>query len=143
MLNKTGIWIDQKKAVIVNYNEKNEEQFYRIESGFEGKERTDGEGKEKNTTRMGTHFNIDEKGLENRHKEILRKFYLEIILRINDGAEVYIFGPAAAKDELAAKIRSYESLNILIQKLDNADSMTDNQVAAKIRRFFHVDHVAA
>jgi len=143
MRNKTGIWIDQKRAVIVNYNDNNAEKIFRIDSGFEGKEREAGEGNEKNTARMGSHYITDEKGFENRHKELLRKFYLEVILRISDEAEVYIFGPATAKDELAAKIRNYESLKVTILKVETADSMTDKQITAKIRSFFHIKNVPA
>jgi hypothetical protein len=143
MKNKTGIWIDHKRAFIINFNEKNEERIYRIESGFEGKEREDGEDRNKNTARMGTHFISDEKGFENRQKEQLRKFYLEVILRISEDSEVYIFGPASAKDELATKIRNYESLKISITKIEPADRMTENEVAAKAREYFHVEKIAA
>jgi hypothetical protein len=143
MKNKTGIWIDHKRAVIINFNEKNEEKIYRIDSGFEGKEREDGEDRNKSTAQMGTHFISDEKGFENRQKEQLRKFYLEVILRISENSEVYIFGPASAKDELATKIRNYESLKITITKIEPADRMTENEVAAKAREYFHVEKLAA
>lgn len=143
MKNKTGIWIDYKRAVIINFNEKNEEKIYRIDSGFEGKEREDGEDRNKNTARMGTHFITDEKGFENRQKEQLRKFYLEVILRISENSEVYIFGPASAKDELATKIRNYESLKISITKIEPAERMTENEVVAKAREYFHVEKLAA
>lgn len=143
MKNKTGIWIDHKRAVIVNFNEKSEEKFFRIDSGFDGREREDGEDRTKNTAQMGTHFISDEKGFENRKKEQLRKFYLEVILRISEDSEVYIFGPASAKDELAAKIRSYESLKIVIKKIETADRMTDKEVAAKARDFFYDKKIAA
>jgi len=143
MKNKIGIWIDYKRAVIVSFNEKNEERFFRIESGFEGKEREDGEDRNKNTARMGSHYIRNEKSFENRHSELLRKFYLEVILRINEDSEVYIFGPASAKDELVAKIRNYESLNIIIKKVETADRMTDKQIEAKTRDFFHIKKMAA
>jgi hypothetical protein len=141
--NKTGIWIDHKLALIVNFNEKNEEKFYRIESGFEGKEREPGEDRNKNNARMGSHFITNEKGLENRHNELLRKFYLEVILRIGEDSEVYIFGPSEAKNELAAKIRNYESLKTLITKIEAADRMTDKEVVAKTKEYFHVKKLAA
>ncbi len=143
MKNKTGIWIDHKRAVIINFNEKNEEKIYRIDSGFEGKEREEGQGNDHNTARMGTHFISDEKGFENRQKEDLRKFYLEVILRISEDSEVYIFGPASAKDELATKIRNYESLKISITKIEPAERMTENEIAAKAREYFHVEKLAA
>ncbi|MGE3825690.1 MAG: hypothetical protein AB7G44_15825, partial [Bacteroidia bacterium] len=133
MKNKTGIWIDHKRALVVNFNEKNEEKLYRIESGFEGKEREEGEDRNKNNARMGSHFITNEKGFENRQKEQLRKFYLEVILRISEDSEVYIFGPASAKDELAAKIRNYVSLKISITKIEPADRMSENEIAAKAR----------
>lgn len=143
MKNRTGVWIDHKRAVIVNYNEKNTEKFWRLESGYEGKEREAGEDRNKNNTRMGTHYITNEKGFENRHNELLRKFYLEVILRISENSEVYIFGPASAKDELAAKIRSYQSLNVTIVKIDTTDYLTDKQIAEQTRDFFHIDKIAA
>lgn len=141
--NKTGIWIDHKRAVIINFDENNEEKIYNIESEYEGNEREEGEGNEKNNTRMGNHFITDELGMENRKKELLRKFYLEVILRINEISELYIFGPAEAKNELVSKIRNYQSLNILISKIESADYMTDNEIAAKVRDYFHVNKLAA
>ncbi len=141
--NRTGIWIDHKRAVIINFNEKNEEKDYFIESGFEGKEREEGEDRNKNNARMGSHYISDETGFENRHKELLRKFYLEVILRISEDSEVYIFGPAEAKNELASKIRNYKSLKILITKIEVADRMTDKEAAAKARDYFHVEKLAA
>ena len=141
--NKTGIWIDHKRAVIINFDENNEEKIYNIESEYEGNEREEGEGNEKNNTRMGNHFIRDELGMENRKKELLRKFYLEVILRINEISELYIFGPAEAKNELVSKIRNYQSLNILISKIESADYMTDNEIAAKVRDYFHVNKLAA
>lgn len=143
MKNKTGIWIDRKRAVIVNFNKNKEERIYFVESGFEGREREEGEDRNKNTARMGMHFINDEKGFENRQKEVLRRFYLEVILRINEDSEVYIFGPAQAKDELAEKIRNYQSLRVVINKVESADSMTDNQIIAKVRDYFLIEKLAA
>ncbi len=141
--NKTGIWIDHKRAVIVNFNEKNEEINFLIESGFEGREREDGEDRNKNNARMGSHFITDETGFENRQKELLRKYYLEVVLRISEDSEVYIFGPAEAKNELAAKIRNYESLKLIITKIEAADYMTEKEVAAKAREYFQLEKIAA
>ncbi|MCG3167707.1 MAG: hypothetical protein POELPBGB_03501 [Bacteroidia bacterium] len=141
--NKTAIWIDHKHAVIINFNEKNEEKIYQVESGFEGKEREDGEDRNKNSARMGKHFILDERGFENRQIELLRKFYLEVILRISEDSEVYIMGPASAKDELATKIRNYNSLRITITKIEAADRMSEKEVAAKAREYFHVKKLAA
>lgn len=138
MTHKTGIWIDHKQALLVTIDENNKVQRKRIESGFEGREREDGEGKSRNTARMGSHYITDEKGFENRQKEILRKFYLEVLLRIKNDADVYIFGPGSAKKELADKIKNYQSLNINIVRINDADKMTDNQIAAEIKSFFNI-----
>lgn len=143
MKNKTGIWIDHKHAVIINFNEKNETKIHHIESGFEEMDNDEGLVINRNAVQNETTFISNDKEFERRQKERLRNFYLEVILRMNENSDVYIFGPESAKDELAAKIRIYESLKISITKIEATERMTPNEVATKAKEYFHEEKLAA
>jgi hypothetical protein len=48
---------------------------------------------------------------------------------------IQIFGPGEAKNELLKRMEN-DNLKELIVKIETADSMTDNQVVAKVREHF-------
>ena len=65
----------------------------------------------------------------------LDKYFDDIIAHIRDAAMIQIFGPGEAKDGLLKRLKNND-LKDRIVKIETADSMTDNQVAAKVREYF-------
>ena len=127
MKKKIGLWVDNREAIIVKLTDKGE-QITRIysdaekQSRFEGGSRKD--GLQTTETIQGRKFDMQ-----------LDKYFDDIIAHIRDAAMIQIFGPGEAKDGLLKRMES-DNLKELIVKIETADSMTDNQVVAKVREYF-------
>ena len=127
MKKKIGLWGDNREAIIVKLTEKGE-QITRIFSDaekqirFEGGSRKD--GLQTTETIQGRKFDIQ-----------LDKYFDDIIAHIRDAAMIQIFGPGEAKDGLLKRLKNND-LKDRIVKIETADSMTDNQVTAKVREYF-------
>ena len=65
----------------------------------------------------------------------LDKYFDDIIAHIRDAEMIQIFGLGEAKDGLLKRLKNND-LKDRIVKIETADSMTDNQVAAKVREYF-------
>lgn len=127
MKKKIGLWIDNREAIIVKMTKKGE-QIIRINSGadkqirFEGGSRKDG---------LQTTEAIRGKKLDMQ----LGKYFDDIIAHIRDAEMIQIFGPGEAKGELVKQLEK-DGLKERIVEIETADSMTDNQIAAKVRGHF-------
>lgn len=127
MKKKIGMWIDNREAVIVKLTDKGE-QIIRINSGtekqirFEGGSRKD--GLQTTETIRGRKFDVQ-----------LGKYFDDIISHIRDAEMIQIFGPGDAKNELVKQLEN-DGLKERIVAIGTADSMTDNQITAKVREHF-------
>ena len=127
MKKKTGLWIDHREAVIVKLTDKGE-QITRIKSDaekqirFAGGSRQDG----RQTTEA-----IRGKKLDTQ----LGQYFDDIIALIRDAEFIQIFGPGEAKNELAKRLEK-DGLKERIVDIETIDTMTDNQIAAKVREYF-------
>lgn len=65
----------------------------------------------------------------------LKLYYDEVISFIRDAESILIFGPGEAKTELKKRLERHK-LTGRIAGIEAADSMTDRQIAAKVRQFF-------
>ena len=65
----------------------------------------------------------------------LDKYFDDIIAHIRDAEMIQIFGLGEAKDGLLKRLKNND-LKDRIVKIETADRMTDNQVAAKVREYF-------
>ena len=65
----------------------------------------------------------------------LNEYYDKIIAHIRDATEIQIFGPEVAKYELQKRLES-EGLAEHIVSLEDADKMTDLQIAVKVQKRF-------
>jgi hypothetical protein len=74
-----------------------------------------------------------ERHVEGRIDHHMQKFYKDVIAHIGTTDTLLIIGPAEAKQELAAVIKDDASLRSMHVKVEPADRMTDDQVAARIR----------
>ena len=130
-----GLWIDKQKSIIVNLNGKSE-KVETLYSEFEGKIRIDGESKQ--YTRLGKQFFPNEKSREEKNKQILKKYYESVISKIKNNDSIIIIGPAEAKKELYKQMATSKELIEKVELIENADSMTDNQVVATLKKYFEV-----
>ena len=130
---KTGVWIDKKKAKIIRikngkFNRKT------ISSGADPKPRIKGE-KSKKTVRALIGFDF-ESNQKRKYEEDLKKYFKEVTDFISDAEEIYICGPSDAKHLLEKETKNISGLFQRIKKVEPAGSLTDNQIVAKVKKFF-------
>ena len=133
MRRKVGLWVDHKKATIVSILEKGEEISH-IESDFEGHFRLSGGSR--SPTPYGPQETSSETKQKERRKHQLHRYYQDIIRAVQDAKRIWIFGPGEAKIELEKEIRRSKELSEKLVGVEAADKMTQNQIAAKVRKFF-------
>jgi ABC-type branched-subunit amino acid transport system substrate-binding protein len=73
------------------------------------------------------------KGLSRVRKN--RKIIAAVIASIRDAEAILIFGPGDAKGELKKRLKR-NNLSGRIAGLETVDTMTDRQIAAKVRKYF-------
>ena len=131
---QTGIWIDTKKAVIV-FLEGSTHTIKTIHSNIESRERIAGETKW--FTRFGNQFLNFEKRKKNRRANEISDYLKKLVNEINVSDELVLFGPAAMKSELEKAIWKDTTHTPVIRAVETADSMTENQIVAWVKHYFH------
>jgi hypothetical protein len=135
MKRQTGIWIDSSKAIIVTLDG-GKENISEIESDLENKIYHEKEGNK--GTFSGSHHGNNETKFEERRKNETNLFLKNILSHIKLADELYIFGPAEAKIKLEQKINTDKSFDSSkLKMVESADSMTTNQIVAKVKKFYH------
>jgi hypothetical protein len=133
MERQIGIWLDRTKALVVTLHG-DEEHFNKIPSGVETRERIPGESNQGG--RFGEQFIDTEHKKEARIQRQLDAFYKSIHEAVRNAEAIYVFGPADTKIGLAKALKADKQLADRIRAVEQADSMTDNQVRARVREFF-------
>jgi hypothetical protein len=126
MKKEIGLWIDHRKAVVVIVSESGEE-VREITSHMEKHVRFASGDSEDGSTE-----DVRDRQFENH----LNSYYDTVITVIRDGNTIQIFGPGEAKGELKKRLESKE-LGGRIVRVETVDKMTDRQIAAKVREYFH------
>lgn len=125
MNKKVGLWIDHNKAVIVSITNNVEERriitsdmehYIRHSSNVPG----DGSAEDVRDRRFWNH---------------LGEYYDKVIAHIGDAKVIQIFGPGEAKHELQKHLESKGMLDNIVS-VDDAESLTDRQVAKRVRERF-------
>jgi len=125
MNKKVGLWLDQNKAVIVSITDSGEERK-RILSDmehyvhFSSNGPGDGSAKDARDPRFLNH---------------LSEYYDKVVATIGDAKSIQIFGPGEAKYELKRRLES-EGMFDNIVSVDDAGSLSDRQVAKRVRERF-------
>lgn len=130
---QTGIWIDTKKAVIVSLAENNH-SVKTILSSIEGRERIPGEARL--FTRFGFQYLDSGKKKKNRLANEKREYLKNVMAEVKDCTETVLFGPAGMKTGLEKLIKKNALLAHKLKSVETADSMTENQVVAWVRKYF-------
>jgi hypothetical protein len=122
---KVGLWLDHNKAVIVSITNDGEERriitsdmehYVRYSSNVPG----DGSEEDVRDRRFWNH---------------LGEFYDKVIAQIGEAKLIQIFGPGEAKHELKKRLETEGMLDNIVS-IDDADSLTDRQVAKRVRERF-------
>lgn len=123
-----GIWVDHTNAWVVRYD-KGRESIEKIESRIEPRVKETG---------GSTESRIPHHKIEGRRHELSHQFYQEIISKIEDVDEYVLMGPSSAKLELKKCIVKNKSLSKRLRDSIPADHLTDRQIAARVREYFHL-----
>lgn len=137
---KVGVWIDHREAIIVRLRSGDEEAMVeRVRSGVPGKVRLSGGSR--TSTPYGPQDASDESSAQRKRKQDLSKYCQRVIEQLEEADELYIFGPAQARSELADEIARVDvDLGSRIRRVEPAGKMTENQIAARTREFYHQRH---
>lgn len=129
----TGIWLDKKKALIVEINQEKEAMkiiYFNIENFKVTAIKHKGGAQE---------IVKDRKFLE-REKNQFKTYFKDIAAEVEETDALVIFGPAETYEKFAKELYdNHVKLSTKIKGVSKVDSMTDNQVKAWVRDFFKVN----
>lgn len=135
MKTQTGIWIDTTKAIIVSLNG-GKEKIVEIASEIENSVYHNSEGN-KGSFIENTHVN-NEKKFDEKKKNQTNDFLKKVMNQIKKEDDYYVFGPAEMKTKLKNLILNNNELANKLKGIETADSMTLNQVVAKVKTFYSI-----
>jgi hypothetical protein len=125
MNRKVGLWLDHHKAVIVSITNDGEERRI-ITSNMEHYVRYSS-----NVPGDGSEEDVRDRRFWNH----LGEYYDKVIAQIGEAKSIQIFGPGEAKYELKKRLESEGMLENIVS-VDEAGSLTDRQVAKRVRERF-------
>lgn len=129
-MKNTGIWLDRKRALIVNLN-KNEETVKIVHSDIDNFNIT------ANKYVGGAKEIVKDREYLEREKHQFKGYFRDIIQELNDRDALVIFGPAETFEKFAKELEEHHKhISTKIKGIRRADSMTENQVIAWVRDFF-------
>ncbi len=132
MQKQVGLWIDHRKVVIVEIENKtvvtreiesNMEKHIRFSSNLQSNAANKSQGSTEEDTRdrkFGNH---------------LDKFYEKITSNIRDADSIWIIGPGEAKIELESYLKNHAICGS-ITGVEPADKLTNKQITSKVRSYF-------
>jgi hypothetical protein len=129
MKTTVGVWLDHRKAVIVDGTDKGEE-ITLIISKVEKQLRRSGDSPLKGHYES-QHVPADD-SRQRTFTGHLNIYYDAVIASIREAESILIFGPGEAKGELQKRLES-NNLGERIVGIETVDKMTDRQIAAKVR----------
>ncbi|MCM4169350.1 hypothetical protein KCTC52924_00583 [Arenibacter antarcticus] len=134
-MKKVGIWMDKEKAYIVRLKETGE-KFETLFSNLEFFSLKNG-----STSRMkssGAQQIIHESRYLEREKHQLRTYFSELAFKIKNAEEVVVFGPGDTNEKFRKSLlKNYRSIAAKVKVVAKADSKTENQIRALVRKYYH------
>lgn len=133
MKTTVGLWIDHRKAVIAVISEDGEETL-------EIQSHVDKQPGRLAGVRSTTPYEAQQVQADDTHEREftshLNKYYDQVIAAIREADSILLFGPGEAKGELKKRLER-DKLGGHIIAIETVDKMTDRQIAAKVREYFH------
>lgn len=133
MKTTAGLWVDHRKAVIAIVSGAGEKTL-EIRSNVE-KQPGRFAGVRSTTPYEAQKIQADDSH-EREFTGHLNNYYDEVIAAIRDAESILLFGPGEAKAELRKRLER-DKLGGHIIAIETVDKMTDRQIAAKVREYFH------
>ena len=133
MRTRVGLWIDHRKAVIVAVTATGEATSLLISRVDKQLGRPGGI---RSTTSYESQLVPADDRQERRLTGLYGIYYDAVIASIRGAESILILGPGEAKGELKKRLKK-DRLDGRIVGIETADKMTDRQVSAKIREYFH------
>ena len=128
-----GLWIDHRKAVIAIISAEGQKTL-EIESNVE-KQPGRFAGVRSTTPYESQKTHADDSH-EREFTGHLNLFYAKVIAVLRGAESILLFGPGEAKGELKKRLER-DMPNGRIIAVETTDKMTDGQIAAKVREYFH------
>jgi len=136
MKSKVGLWIDHKKAVIVEISDKGEKTKV-IPSNVE-KQAGRFKGLRSTTSYESQKVQADDVQ-DRKFMGHLDTYYDKVISYIRDAESILLFGPGEAKGELTKRLKNHGQ-NGREVSVETVDKLTDHQIVAKVREHFGNNH---
>jgi hypothetical protein len=138
-IKQTGIWIDGNKAIIVNFS-KGEASATEILSDLEGVFFRDGQPIKTNFS--GGNNDSHEKRLEERKKNMTRKFLKAVCDQVQHRDELYIIGPGEMRGRLSKFMETeYKIFRDKIKAVESSNLRRDSQIISKMKSFFQIEEI--
>ena len=131
MMNRVGLWIDRKQAVIVAVDEKRA-SVTKLQSGAQ---RLDYRGAPHPKTAYSAQHSKGDDQLDQQYLQHLDKYYKQVVSHLRGATNILIFGPGEAKSDLRKHLGREKAGGRLVV-MEPADKMTDRQILAKVRKHF-------
>jgi len=125
MKSEVGLWIDNRKAVIVTLTMP-KDGIGLFQANLEKQVCFSEE-----LSRDRRAYDLS----DNKYSNYLNSFYGDVVEYIRDAEFIQIFGPGDAKLELEKRLK-HEELSGSIVSIETIDKMTDRQIEAKVWQHF-------
>lgn len=133
MNDKTGIWIDTRRAVLIFLSD-DAHRVQVVESGIETRERIPGEGKW--FARFGTQFFNFNRRKQARQQAEINRYLGRVADAVKGLGAVVIFGPAGMKKQLHRYLQEKIINPPVVKGVEHADGMTQKQMVAWVKTYF-------
>lgn len=135
-MKQVGIWLDKQEANIVVLNN-GKEKHVNVPSELDF---FNPKGGARSKTKWGPQDVVQDSKYLEREKHQLKDYFENIAERISDADQITIFGPAETPEKFMDVLRTrHSNLADKVKKVETADSMTDNQIKALVKRSFGLD----
>jgi hypothetical protein len=132
MKSKAGVWIDHRKAVVVQITDNGEETRQINSDVVRPFASAGGPGSKQPDRRQGF---MAESTQEHTFRNQLNTFYDAVLTSLRDADSVLIIGPGEAKGEFQKRLKS-KKFPAHVVELEAADKMTNPQIIALVREHF-------
>ncbi len=129
---QVGIWLDTQDAYLIRLNGQ-EAHVDKVTSDIDTSEV---KGGSRGATPWGPQMNVSESKWLERRKHAEKAYFEAIKDQMETVDELYIFGPAEIKIRFEKALAEDKSFKPKVLAVETADSMTQNQLVAKVKAFF-------
>ena len=132
-MKKTGVWLDKKKALIVNLDE-TKENLITVKSNVEDYRISGGSGSK---IKGGPQDVVQDSKYLERQKHQLQNYFKELASYLNESDEIVLFGPAGTNEKFYKTLqKKYRPISEKISLVKKSDSMTSNQIVALVKKYY-------